>query len=250
MVKKGYILAIQCFIVLAFLLLWELISVYEIVKPLYISSPTKIWDYIIDGFRDGFLIRHLFVTLNEAFWGLVLGVFLGVILGVLFALSKTIDNIFQPFISMFNAMPRLAFAPIIMLWFGFGLFSKVIIVVSMVFFVVFFNIYHGIKEINPILLKNSVTLGATKMQILKNIYMPSIFGWLFASLRLSVAYAIISAILGEYVGASEGLGFLIDNAQSMFNSTAVYGGIIVLMVVALVIDNIIRILEQKIIKWK
>jgi NitT/TauT family transport system permease protein len=250
MVKKSYILAIQCSIVLTLLLVWELISTYEVIKPLYISSPSRIWNYIINGFKDGFLIKHLLVTLNEAFWGLFLGVFLGAIFGVLFALNKTIDNVFQPFVSMFNAMPRLAFAPIIMLWFGFGLLSKVVIVVSMVFFVIFFNIYHGIKEINPILLKNSITLGATKMQIIRNIYIPSIFGWIFASLRLAVAYSIISAILGEYVGASEGLGFLIDNAQSMFNSTAVFGGIVVLMVVTLIIDKIIIIFEQKTIKWK
>ena len=250
MVRKGYILAAQCFIVLAFLSLWELTAWCEVIKPLYISSPSKIFDYIINGFRDGFLMKHLLVTLNESFWGLLLGGFLGTILGVIFALHKTIDDIFQPFVSMFNAMPRLAFAPIIMLWFGFGLLSKVVLVISMVFFVVFFNIYHGMKELNPVLLKNSITLGATKTQILKNIYLPSIFGWLFASLRLSVAYSIISAILGEYVGASEGLGFLINNAQAMFNSTEVYGGIIVLMVVTLIIDYIIRVSEQKLIRWK
>ena len=250
MVKKGYILIIQCLVIFTFLLLWEFASKYEIIKPLYISSPSRIWIYIVDGFSDGFLLKHLLITLNESFWGLLLGIFLGVLFGVLFALNKTLDKIFQPFVSMFNAMPRLALAPIIMLWFGFGLFSKVIIVVSMVFFVIFFNIYHGIKEINPILLKNSITLGATKMQILKNIYFPSIFGWIFSSLRLAVAYSIISAILGEYIGANAGLGYLIDNAQSMFNSTAVFGGIIVLMIVTLIVDNVIRILEQKIIKWK
>ena len=250
MVKKSYILIIQCLVIFTFLLLWECVSRYEIIKPLYISSPSRIWVYIVNGFSDGFLMKHLFVTLNEAFWGLLLGIFLGVLFGVLFALNKTFDNIFQPFVSMFNAMPRLAFAPIIMLWFGFGLLSKVIIVVSMVFFVIFFNVYHGIKEINPILLKNSITLGATKMQILKNIYFPSIFGWIFSSLRLAVAYSIISAILGEYIGASEGLGFLINNAQAMFNSTAVFGGIIVLMTVVLIVDNIIRVLEQKTIRWK
>ena len=248
--RKFYILATQCLVVFVFLCLWELVARYEVIRPLYTSSPTQISDYIINGFRDGFLLTHLLATLNAAFWGLLLGGFLGVVFGIIFALNTTIDEIFQPFVSMFNAMPRLAFAPVIMLWFGFGLSSKVVIVVSMVFFVVFFNIYHGIKEINPILLKNSKTLGATKIQVLKNVYFPAIFGWLFASLRLSVAYAIISAILGEYIGANEGLGFLINNAQAMFNSTAVYGGIVILMVVTLVIDSIIRVLEPKIIKWR
>jgi len=249
-VKKRYVFVIQCLVVLTFLLLWELTSRYEIIRPLFISSPSRILDYIASGFWDRFLIRHLLVTLNQAFLGLLLGVFLGVVFGVVFALYKTIDNVFQPFVSMFNAVPRLAFVPIIMLWFGIGLLSKVVIVVSMVFFVIFFNVYHGMKEINPILLKNSKTLGASKMQILWHIYFPSIFGWIFSGLRLAVAFAIIASVLAEYMGAFAGLGFLIMNAQSMFDTTAVFGGIIVLMIVALILDNSIRVLERKVIRWK
>lgn len=250
MVKKIQIFIIQALIVISFFVIWELVANFELIKPFYISSPSRVFMYLKTGLIQGNLIHHLLITLNEAFWGLIVGILSGTLFAIIFALNKRIDKIFQPFLSMFNAMPRLAFAPIIMLWFGFGLISKVLIVVSMVFFVMFFNIYQGLKEINPILLKNSRTLGATRKQILLHIFLPSILGWIYSSLRLSVAYSIISAIIGEYVGANAGLGYLIDNAQSMFDSTAVFGGLIILMLVVLIIDNVIQFSEKYIIKWR
>jgi len=175
---------------------------------------------------------------------------LGLAFGFLFAASRKIDDVLQPFIGVLNALPRIAFAPLIILWFGLGFFSKVVIVVSLVFFVVFFNTYQGFKDVNPVLLKNARVLGASRYHIIRHIYLPATMTWIFTSLRLSVGYAVIAAIIGEYIGASAGIGFLIDNAQAMFDSTGVMAGLTVLTLTVAVIDFIVRRIEQHFAKWK
>jgi len=244
------ILSIQIVLTILFFISWELFSDYKIIDPFFISSPSKIADALLNWLKNGILLQNLWITFSEAFAGLILGIILGVLFSLLLSYNKTLDKILQPFINMINALPRIAFAPLIVLWFGFGFLSKVIIVISLVFFIIFFNTYQGIREINPILIKNSKILGASKRQIFYHIYIPSIMSWVFASLRLSVAYSVIAAIIGEYVGSSGGIGFLIDNAQSMFDATGVMAGLIALTIVVAIFDYLIRLLENKVLAWK
>lgn len=241
---------VQTGLVVLFLAAWEIAARTKTLDPFYVSSPVRIARHIVVWLDEGILFKHLWVTLSEAAVGLIAGMLLGLVFGFLFAASRKIDVVLQPFISVLNALPRIAFAPLIILWFGFGLLSKVVIVVSLVFFVVFFNTYQGFKDVNPVLLKNARVLGASKYQIIHHIYLPATMTWIFASLRLSVGYAVIAAIVGEYIGASAGIGFLIDNAQAMFDSTGVMAGLTVLTLTVAVIDFIVRRVEQHFAKWK
>jgi len=241
---------VQIGLVALFLGAWEMTVRAKALDPFYVSSPVRIVRHIIVWLNEGILFKHLWVTLSEAAIGLVAGMLLGLIFGFLFAASRKIDTVLQPFIGVLNALPRIAFAPLIILWFGFGLLSKVVIVVSLVFFVVFFNTYQGFKDVNPVLLKNARVLNASRYHVFRHIYLPATMTWIFTSLRLSVGYAVIAAILGEYIGASAGIGFLIDNAQAMFDSTGVMAGLTVLTLTVAVIDYAVRRVEQHFAKWK
>lgn len=237
-------------IVIAFLAAWETASTIKMLDPFYVSSPSRIAKNIGVWLKEGILFKHLSITLAQAAVGFAIGVLLGMALGFLFAASRRIDAVLQPFIGVLNALPRIAFAPLIILWFGLGFLSKVVMVVSLVFFIVFFNTYQGFKDINPVLLKNARVIGASQYHIIRHIYLPATMTWIFASLRMSVGYAIIAAILGEYIGASAGIGFLIDNAQSMFDSTGVMAGLVVLTITVAIIDFIVRRIERHFAKWK
>ncbi len=241
---------VQTGLVALFLAAWEMAVRAKALDPFYVSSPARIARHIVVWLGEGILFKHLWVTLSEAAVGLIAGMLLGLVFGFLFAANRKIDAVLQPFIGVLNALPRIAFAPLIILWFGLGFLSKVVIVVSLVFFVVFFNTYQGFKDINPVLLKNARVLGASRFHIIRHIYLPATMTWIFASLRLSVGYAVIAAIIGEYIGASAGIGFLIDNAQAMFDSTGVMAGLTVLTLTVAVIDFIVRRIEQYFAKWK
>lgn len=242
--------ALRWGLVASLVALWEIAVRFGVIDAYYFSSPGRIAINILVWLEGGFVFKHLVVTLAEAGVGFVSGLLLGVTTGFLFAAKPRVDAVLQPFIAIMNAMPRIAFAPLIILWFGFGFLSKVVIVISLVFFVVFFNTYRGFKEISPILLKNAAVLGATRWQIIRHIYFPATMSWTFASLRVSVGFAIIAAILGEYIGASAGIGFLIDNAQANFDATGVMSGLVVLTVVVAIIDALLLRVELHFNKWR
>lgn len=237
-------------LVISLLALWEFAAKFDFIDTFYFSSPSRIAENFYMWLKDGLVFKHLGVTLAEAGVGFFAGLILGITVGFLFAANPRVDAILQPFIVIMNAMPRIAFAPLIILWFGFGFLSKVVIVISLVFFVVFFNTYRGFKEISPILLKNASVLGATQRQILRHIYLPAIVSWMFASLRVSVGFAIIAAILGEYIGSSAGIGFLIDNAQSNFDATGVMTGLAILTIVVAILDVFLQRIESRFTKWR
>lgn len=230
--------------------LWELAARFGTVDTFFFSSPGRIAENILIWLESGFVFKHLAVTLAEAGVGFALGLLFGITIGFLFAANPRVDVVLQPFIAIMNAMPRIAFAPLIILWFGFGFLSKVVIVISLVFFVVFFNTYRGFKEISPVLLKNAAVLGATRGQVLRHIYLPATVSWTFASLRVSVGFAIIAAILGEYIGASAGIGFLIDNAQSNFDATGVLSGLALLTGIVAILDALLVRVELRFTKWQ
>nr|VFJ91194.1 MAG: NitT/TauT family transport system permease protein [Candidatus Kentron sp. H]VFJ92233.1 MAG: NitT/TauT family transport system permease protein [Candidatus Kentron sp. H]VFJ98892.1 MAG: NitT/TauT family transport system permease protein [Candidatus Kentron sp. H] len=229
-------------LILAF---WELAARIGFIDPFYFSTPGRIARTLYAWALQGMLFQHLLVTLAEAGVGFFAGLFLGVAFGFLFAANPRLDAILRPFIVILNAMPRIAFAPLIILWFGLGFLSKVVIVISLVFFVVFFNTYHGFKAIDPAILKNARVIGATRTQMLFHIYIPATLAWTFASLRVSVGFAVIAAVLGEYIGASAGIGYLIDNAQSNFDATGVMAGLTTLALAVAILDGLLQAIERR-----
>nr|VFK19096.1 MAG: NitT/TauT family transport system permease protein [Candidatus Kentron sp. LPFa] len=232
-------------LVIVFLVCWEFGARLGFIDPFYFSAPTRIAHTLYSWTIQGMLLQHLWVTLAEAGAGFLAGLFLGIACGFLFAANPRLDAVLQPFLVIMNAMPRIAFAPLIILWFGLGFLSKVVIVVSLVFFVVFFNTYRGFKEINPAILKSARVMGATPLQMLFHVYLPATLAWTFASIRVSVGFSIIAAVLGEYIGASAGIGYLIDNAQANFDATGVMAGLAILTIAVAILDGMLQAIERR-----
>jgi NitT/TauT family transport system permease protein len=234
----------------AFLLLWEVATRRAWVDPFFVSQPTVLGVQLYDWIRSGFIFRHLLVTLQETLIGFVLGTLLGVAVGFAFAQWHTLARIFDPLMVALNAMPRVVLAPLFILWFGLGLLSKVVMVISLVFFVVFFSTYTGIREVDRDLVHNARILGASPRHLIRHVLLPSALTWIFASLRTSVGFALIGAVVGEYLGSHEGMGYVISYAESMFNATGVLAGLIVLMAAVIVIDVALTRLDARFSYWK
>jgi NitT/TauT family transport system permease protein len=240
---------VRVFLVLSALLLWEVAVRAAWIDSFYFSSPTRIAVAVARWWQQGLLLKHLLLTIAEAGAGFFAGLLLGLGSGFFLAANPRVDAVFQPFVVIANALPRISFAPLIVLWFGLGFASKVVIVVSVVFFLVFFNTYRGFKEVSPVLLKNARVVGATPLQMFFHIYLPASLAWTFASLRVSVGFSITAAILGEYIGSGGGIGFLIDTAQSNFDATGVMAGLAILTVMVIILDNLVKHIERRVCRW-
>ncbi len=244
------VMLVQLLIVIAVVTFWEAMVWFGLADSFYISSPSLIAKHVAQWASDGVLWGNIIITLSEAVVGLIFGIMLGLLFAIFLFFSPFYNEVLKPFISVLNSLPRIAFAPLIVLWFGFGFLSKVIIVISLVFFVVFFSVYNGLNNIDRTIIKNAEVIGASKLQIAQHIYLPCAYYWTLATLRLSIGYAVIAAIIGEYVGASGGIGYLIDNAQSMFDATGVMAGLFVLTACVYLIDILIEKMEPLIIPWR
>jgi len=234
----------------AFLVLWETATRRGWVDPFFVSQPTALAVQIAGWIRTGFIFRHLTVTLEETIIGFLLGTLLGVVVGLLFARWETLAHVFDPLMVALNAMPRVVLAPLFILWFGLGLLSKVVMVISLVFFVVFFSTYTGIREVDRDLVNNARILGAKPRHMIRHVLLPSALTWIFSSLRTSVGFALIGAVVGEYLGSHEGMGWVISYAESMFNATGVLAGLLVLMAAVIVIDVGLKRLDARFSYWK
>ena len=234
----------------AFLLLWEVATRRAWVDPFFVSQPTVLATQIADWIRTGFIFRHLLVTMQETIIGFLLGTVLGVAVGFCFAHWEKLAHIFDPLMVALNAMPRVVLAPLFILWFGLGLLSKVVMVISLVFFVVFFSTYTGIREVDRDLVNNARLLGAGPRHLIRHVLLPSALTWIFASLRTSVGFALIGAVVGEYLGSHEGMGYVISYAEAMFNATGVLAGLLVLMAAVIAIDLGLKRLDARFSYWK
>lgn len=193
---------------------------------------------------------HLGTTLLETVLAFGIGTLLGLGCGLWLALAPTASAILDPYIKAANSMPRVILAPIFALWFGLGIWSKVALAVTLVFFIVFFNVYQGVKEVSPVVLANARMLGANPRQLLRTVYLPSATSWVFSSLHTSVGLAFVGAVVGEYLGSARGVGYLILQAEGTFDVNTVFAGIVVLTAFALVLDGIVGKLEKRLMKWQ
>jgi NitT/TauT family transport system permease protein len=193
---------------------------------------------------------HLLVTLTETLLAFAIGTLLGLGFGLWLALSPMTSAILDPYIKAANSMPRVILAPIFAMWFGLGIWSKVALAVTLVFFIVFFNVYQGVREVSPVVLANARMLGASQRQLLRQVYLPSATSWVFSSLHTSVGLAFVGAIVGEYLGSARGVGYLILQAEGTFDINTVFAGILVLTAFALVLDGAVGIIERRLMKWQ
>ncbi|WP_280347460.1 ABC transporter permease [Nocardia neocaledoniensis] len=232
---------------------WELVASVWI-DPFFYSKPSLIFDRLVEWFTEGTqfgsIWLQIFTTVQEAVLGFVIGTVAGIVLGTLLGRSRYWADVLAPFIKALNAVPRIVLASLFIIWFGLGLSSKVATVVVLVFFAVFFNAFTGAREVDGNVINNARILGASRRQILGSIVLPSATTWILSSLHTAFGFALIGAVVGEYAGASKGLGLLISNAQGTFDAAGIYAGMIIITVVALMAEWLIGFAENRLLKWR
>jgi NitT/TauT family transport system permease protein len=216
----------------------------------FFGQPLEVGARIWDWFSSGSIYEHLGVTLVETALAFVIGTVSGLVVGLWLALSPTAAALMDPYIKAVNSMPRVILAPIFGVWFGLGLASKVALGVTLVFFIVFFNVYQGVREVSHTVLANARMLGASDRQLLRHVYVPSAMSWVFASLHNSVGLAFVGAVVGEYLGSSRGVGYLILQAEGTFDIDTVFAGILVLTAFALILDWMVTLAEKRLMVWQ
>ena len=216
----------------------------------FFGKPIQVLQVVWEWFASGKIYPHLAITLVETLLAFIVGSVLGLGIGLWLALSPTASALADPYIKAMNAMPRVILAPIFAVWFGLGILSKVALGVTLVFFIVFFNVFQGVKEVSPAVLANARMLGASRNQLLRHIYLPSAMSWVFSSLHTSVGMAFVGAVVGEYLGSAKGVGYLILQAEGVFDINTVFAGIVVLTAFALVLDFVVTEAEARLLVWR
>ena len=257
---RRYLRLWQALLLVLIFVVWQVLTQPGLIPPVmwdnpdraafFFGEPLRIFGAIADWFGDGSIYRHLWVTLEETVLAFLIGSALGLAIGLWLGLSPLASAILDPYITAANAMPRVVLAPIFMVWFGLGIWSKVALGVTLVFFIVFFNVYQGVKEVSPVVLNNTVMLGANRRQLLRFVYLPSATSWVFSSLHTSVGMAFVGAVVGEYLGSASGVGYLIHQAEGAFDINTVFAGILVLTAFALVLDFAVTRVERRLLVWR
>ena len=250
----------QALMLFAIFFIWQILTDPDLLPPIvwdnpnraafFFGEPVKMAQVIWEWFAGGAIYPHLWVTLQETALAFLIGAALGLAIGLWLGLSPTASALFDPYITAMNAMPRVVLAPIFMVWFGLGIWSKVALGVTLVFFIVFFNVYQGVKEVSPVVLNNATMLGASRRQLLRYVYLPSATSWVFSSLHTSVGMAFVGAVVGEYLGSAKGVGYLIHMAEGAFDINTVFAGILVLTAFALVLDFAVSRVERRLLVWR
>ncbi len=247
---RGFgITALRVVIIGGFLLLWELAS-GRWIEPFLISSPSKIIVSLITGFTSGDLLQHTWVTLEEIAIGFPIGAISGIGLGYAFGRSRVLAEIFEPIIIALNGIPRTAVAPLFIVWLGIGLWSKVGVVFLLTFFLNFFNTYTGMRQMDREYVDLARLMGVNGWKLSFKVIFPAISPYVFTGLRTSIPFAVIGAIVGEFVAATEGVGFFIRMSAGIFKTADVFVGIIVLMIIVIIMDRIAELIERRALRWQ
>src|SRR2546425_6200562 len=250
----------QVALFIVFLAIWHVATSPTPLPPFYFDNPhkaafffgepLKVLARTSDWFSSGTIYPHLWVTLLETLLAFVIGTALGLVVGLWLALSPTASALLDPYIKALNSMPRVILAPIFGVWFGLDIASKVALGVTLVFFIVFFNVYQGVREVSFTVLANTRILGASDRQLLRHVYVPSAMSWVFASLHNSVGLAFVGAVVGEYLGSAKGVGYLIHQAEGFFDMNTVVAGILLLTAFALLLDWAVGLAEKRLLVWQ
>ncbi|MGE3149044.1 MAG: ABC transporter permease [Pseudorhodoplanes sp.] len=249
------LIVLQLLVAAVVLVLWHLsttvpVNGKPIMPPFFFSTPLEVAARVYKWFAEGTIWRHLWITLAESALAFVIGSIGGVVVGFWFARKPLVAALFDPYVKMINALPRIVLAPIFTLWFGLGIWSKVALGVTLVFFIVFFNVYQGVKEVSPSVLANARMLGMNERQLMRHVYWPSALSWMFSSLHISVGFAVVGAVVGEYLGSAAGLGYLILQAEGSFDIAGVFAGMFVLSAFVIAIDAAVTLVERRLLVWR
>lgn len=233
---------------------WQFLTSVGIIDPFFWGQPSGIWNQLViwvtQGTAQGPLWEQIVVTLLEAVIGFVIGVVFGVIFGVVLGRNRFLADVLSPYIKAANAIPRVTLAPLLVIALGLGSQSKIALAAILVFFIVFFNAFQGVREVDRNLLANAQILGASQRRLSSEVIIPSAMSWILASLHTAFSFALVGAVVGEYIGATQGLGLMIQSAGSNFNANGVFAAMLILALVALGTEVLITALENRLIRWR
>lgn len=229
---------------------WEILPRIGVLDPFFISQPTMVLARLQELAMSGELWRHILATMEEAVIGFFSGAGLGIVLGLACSLNDRLAAALVPIATAANALPLLAFAPLFVTWFGFGIMSKVALATVVVFFFVFFGVYSGVRSSDQVVVSNARLMGGRGWDMLRHVYLPSALGWIMASMRLGVAYCMAAVVVGEYLGAHQGVGFVIVYGMNMLNMTDVFAGISVVTMLVLGLDFAVRGIAARGASWR
>jgi NitT/TauT family transport system permease protein len=255
--SRATVVTLQILVAVLGLLFWHFSTTVPVwadgkplIDPFFFSTPLDVLVRTWHDFASGVIWRHLLITLTETVLAFVIGAAGGILIGFWFARRQILAAVFDPYVKAANALPRVVLAPIFALWFGLGIWSKVALGVTLVFFIVFFNVYQGVREVSPTVLANARMLGMNDRQLLRHVYLPSALSWMFSSLHTSVGFALVGAVVGEYLGSAAGLGYRIAQAEGVFDVTGVFSGMLVLMIFVVAIDAVVTLIENRLLVWR
>ncbi|MFJ1586385.1 ABC transporter permease [Streptomyces sp. NPDC088197] len=252
--RRVWVNVVRAAVLAAFIGLWQVLASTEVVDPFYSGKPSgicsKLWGWMRDGTSQGPLWDQVWVTLQETLMGFGIGVTLGVVLGIVLGRLRFLADVFAPYIKTLNSIPRILLGSVFAIWFGLGISSKVMLAAVLVFFGVFFNAFQGAREVDRNLLANARILGASNTRVTLHVVVPSALSWITTSLHVAFGFAITGAIVGELLGAQQGLGLLIFQAQANFDPNGVYAGLVITAAFALAAEGLISLLERWLLSWQ
>ena len=232
------------------LILWEVAAAAGHVKLFFFSCPSEIWAEFLTMLENGTMAIHLSVTLKEAGLGLLLGGILGTVTGLILGTHPRLSRALMPLMTGLNGLPKLALGPLIIIWFGLGVKSKVMMSALMVFFIFAFNLYSGVLSVERELITAVKLLGGTRRQVMWKVVWPASIPWLLTALRTALGLSISGAIVGEYLGASKGMGWVMAAAAARFDVGQVLCCVAVIVVIVMIGDGVVRLLERKLLYWR
>lgn len=252
--RHALIIGLRVLVLVVVLGGWEIGGRTKWIDPFFFSMPSLIFEQIVDWFVNGTsqgpLLVQVWVTLEETFLGFLIGSVGGIVCGVVLGRNKLLSDVFSLYIQIANSIPRVVLGSVFVIALGLGMASKVALAVVMVFFVVFGNAFQGVREADRYMIANAQILGASKRQLTTSVVIPSALSWILASLHVSFGFALVGAVVGEFLGSKQGIGLLISTAQGAFNASGVFAAMIVLAVVALTADYLLTTLEKRLLKWR
>ncbi|AOK28284.1 ABC transporter permease [Burkholderia singularis] len=252
--RRMLIVGLRIAVLVAALGGWELAGRLKWIDPFFFSMPSliaaQIVDWFVNGTSQGPLLLQVWVTLEETIAGFLIGSVAGVFCGIVLGRNKLLADVFGLYIQIANSIPRVVLGSVFVIALGLGMASKIALAVVMVFFVVFGNAFQGVREADRYLIANAQILGASRRQITTAVVIPSALSWILASLHVSFGFALVGAVVGEFLGSKQGIGLLISTAQGAFNASGVFAAMIVLAVVALAADFLLTRLEKRLLKWR
>jgi len=229
--------------------IWQMAS-GRLIDPFFISSPSQVWTRLLSWASSGILAAHLTYTLTATAIGFVMGAIGGFSFGFVLGRNDLLAAVLNPFITGLYCLPKIALAPLVIMWFGIGIESKIAMSGIVVFFLVFLSTYSGVRDVNPLFLNTLRIMGASEIHLLRYVVIPSAMSWVLAGLKVSVPYAIIGTVIGELMSSNRGIGFLIAQASGTFDTPGVFAGLVLLATVGVIVNSGLNAFEAHALRWK